>query len=133
LANSFQKPTSLAIFDPLVQSITTLRQLQATSSPTLLHSVSYELKRRFPTALKEAGYKSILEYLHGAQEHGILEITDDDSGSIYVQLITSAVLEVSTGPFRDEESERKLIYFNVERKGSYGPKQASCVCSLRFY
>lgn len=86
----------MASFDPLVQSITTLRRLQATSSPILLHSVSYELKRRFPTALKDAGYKSILEYLHGAQEHGLLEVTDDDSGSIYVQLTAPVVLEVSS-------------------------------------
>ena len=89
----------MAIFDPLIQSINTLRLLQATSSPILLHSVSYELKRRFPTALKDAGFKTILEYLHGAQEHGLLEITDDDSGSIYVQLTVPAVFQVRTGSF----------------------------------
>lgn len=96
---SAQELTGLARFDPLVQSINTLRQLQTNSLPILLHSVSYELKRRFPTALKDAGYKSILEYLHGAQEYGLLEVTDDDSGSIYVQLTVPAVLEVRVNLF----------------------------------
>jgi hypothetical protein len=122
----------LAIFDPLVQSITTLRQLQATSSPILLHSVSYELKRRFPAALKDAGYKSILEYLHGAQEHGLLEVTDDDSGSIYVQLTAPVVLEVSSVMQR-WNLNATLMHLVTEREGSYGPKQASYIRRLSLY
>lgn len=80
----FQSTSDMGLYEPLIQAISSLKEIQPTS-PLLLHSVSYELKRRFPTAIRDAGYKSILEYLHGAQAKGLIEIHDDPSGSIYVQ------------------------------------------------
>ncbi|CAG7849986.1 SubName: Full=Uncharacterized protein {ECO:0000313/EMBL:CCA67294.1} [Serendipita indica DSM 11827] len=71
-------------FEPLLQAMSTLRDLQP-FAPLLLHNVSYELKRRFPTAIRDAGYKTMVEYLYGAQAQGLVEVTDDASGSIYVQ------------------------------------------------
>jgi hypothetical protein len=56
--------------------------------------VSYEIKRRFPTAIKDAGFKTILEYIHGAQARGLVEISDDSGGSIYVQLAEPVLAEV---------------------------------------
>lgn len=82
-----KQPLDNSIYEPLLQTLFGLREKQTIIQvPFLLHSVSYELKRRFPTAIREAGFKTVLEYIHGAQSRGLVEISDDSSGSIYVQL-----------------------------------------------
>jgi hypothetical protein len=89
----FPSTSDQGLYEPLIQAISSLKELQP-SSPLLLHSVSYELKRRFPTAIRDAGYKSILEYLHGAQAKGLIDINDDPSGTIYVQPRVTLLSEV---------------------------------------
>ncbi|KAG8830385.1 hypothetical protein FRC17_004943 [Serendipita sp. 399] len=90
--------TSRQIYEPLIEVLSTLRKLQPSSSFSL-HSVTYELKRRFPTAIREAGFRTMLEYLHGAQAEGLVEVTDDATGSIHItspRFMAQNVLSLST-------------------------------------
>jgi hypothetical protein len=92
-----QTTIDTSVYEPLIQTIADLQAKQTgIQAPILLVSVSYEVKRRFPTAIKDAGFKTILEYIHGAQARGLVEISDDSGGSIYVQLAEPVVAEVSS-------------------------------------
>ncbi|KAG8857495.1 hypothetical protein FRB91_011306 [Serendipita sp. 411] len=78
------------VYAPLMEALSGLRRLQPSTSFSL-QSVTYELKRRFPTAIRDAGFKTMLEYVYGAQAQGLVEVIGDITGSVYVQVSSNLI------------------------------------------
>lgn len=69
-----------------------------------LNSINYELKRRYPTALRDAGFKNTWDYIKRAESEELVTVQDDGNGSVYIGL-------ANHNPSSDEVCEKPFPIF----------------------